>query len=96
MICSEKLTIGAAFRKRWMIRLDELGIPYTEHRSFVDSVIIVKVYTKQQVTAYNVFMREYITFVRRLEAIDREMEQEELARKNRFRRLTFRKPLRSL
>jgi hypothetical protein len=96
MICSERLTIGAAFRKRWMIRLDELDIPYTEHRSFVDSVIIVKVYSKEQEAAYNVFMAEYMAFVQRLLDIDLEIEREELARKNRFRRLTFRKPLRAL
>lgn len=96
MIISKKLTVGALYRKEIMIRLDELGIPYTEHRSFVDSDIIVKVYTKQQVSAYNVFMREFIAFVRRLEAIEQQEAREELARKNRFRRLTFRKPLVSL
>lgn len=96
MIGSKRLTIGAAFRKRWMIRLDELGIPYTEHRTFVDSDIIVKIYTTQQKSAYDVFMREFSAFMRLLEALDREEEREELERKNRFRRLTFRKPLVSL
>lgn len=96
MIGSKKLTIGAMYRKSVMIRLDELGIPYTEHRTFVDSVIIVKVYTNEQKTAYNVFMGEYMAFVQRLAALDHQEEQEELARKNRFRRLTFRKPLLSL
>lgn len=96
MIISKRLTVGALYRKDIMIRLDELGIPYTEHRSFVDSDIIVKVYAKQQVSAYNVFMREFIAFVRRLEALEQQEAREELARKNRFRRLTFRKPLVSL
>lgn len=96
MIGSTRLTVGALYRKGVMIRLDELGIPYTEHRTFVDSDIIVKVYTAQQKSAYNVFMEEYMAFVHRLEALDRKEEQEELERKNRFRRLTFRKPLVSL
>lgn len=96
MIGSKRLTVGALYRKDIMIRLDELGIPYTEHRSFVDSVIIVKVYTNEQVSAYNVFMREFAAFVRRLEALEKQEAREELARKNRFRRLTFRKPLVSL
>lgn len=96
MISSNRLTVGALYRKGVMIRLDELGIPYTEHRSLVNSVIIVKVYTKQQEAACKIFMREFIAFVRRLEALDRKEAQEELARKNRFRRLTFRKPLLSL
>lgn len=96
MIGSKKLAVGALYRKDIMIRLDELGIPYTEHRSFVDSVIIIKVYTNEQVSAYNVFMREFTAFVRRLEALEKQEAREELARKNRFRRLTFRKPLVSL
>lgn len=96
MISSNRLTVGALYRKGVMIRLDELDIPYTEHRSLVDSVIIVKTYTAQQEAARKVFMREFIAFLRRLEALDRQEEREELDRKNRFRRLTFRKPLVSL
>jgi hypothetical protein len=75
MISSNRLTVGALYRK---------------------GVIIVKVYTKQQEQACKIFMREFIAFLRRLEALDQQEAQEELARKNRFRRLTFRKPLLSL
>jgi hypothetical protein len=96
MIGSKKLTIGAMYRKDVKVRLDELGLPYTEHRSLVESIIIVKVHTEQQKAAYDVFMGEFTAFLRRLAALDRQEELEELARKNRFRRLTFRKPLTSL
>lgn len=96
MIGSKTLSIGALYRKGVKVRLDELGLPYTEHRSLVDSTIIIKVYTRHQVAAYDVFMDEFIAFMRRLEALDRQEAQEELARKNKFRRLTFRKPLLSL
>lgn len=93
MISSHRLTIGAGFRTKWLIRLDELDIPHNEHRTLFDSVIIVKIYTHRDKAAYSVFMDEFNVFLRRLAKVDRELEQEELARKNRFRRLTFRKPL---
>lgn len=99
-------TIGSAYRRDIMIRLDQLGVPYTEHRTMFNSTIIVKTRTLAQGNAYYVFELEFAEWQRRLKDAKRQAEkrrlevlrQEEakkLARKNRFRKLTFRKPIQS-
>lgn len=99
-------TIGSAYRRDIMIRLDQLGIPYTEHRTMFNSTIIVKTRTLAQSDAYYVFEREFAEWQRRLRKAKRQAEQrrleilrkeeaKKLARKNLFRRLTFRKPIQS-
>jgi hypothetical protein len=98
--------IGAAYRRDIMIRLDQLGIPYTEHRTMFNSTIIVKTRTAAQEAAYSTFELEFTSFQRRLKDAKRQAErrrlealrQEEakkLARKNLFRKLTLRKPIES-
>lgn len=96
MLKTHTLTIGALHRRGFRVRLDELGLPYTEHRGLVDSDIIVKLYTPEHHEAYKVFARDCRAFMLYLAELERQEEEEELARKNRFRRLTFRKPLTSL
>lgn len=106
-MASYTYTFGAAFRRDFMIRLDELDLPYTEHRTMFDSTVIIKTHTIAQEDSYYTFEIEFADFQRRLKDSQREaarrrqeiLRQEEakkLARKNRFRRLTFRKPLQSL
>jgi hypothetical protein len=98
------LEIGALHRKQIKVRLDQLGLHYVEHRGLVESIIIVQVFNDAEERALHIFKREFLAFVRRLQAIDAEIENEKfereyqiekrkLARKNRWRRLTFRKPL---
>lgn len=100
-------TVGSVYRRDIMVRLDELGIPYTEHRNMLKSIIVVKIYTEAQEDAYCRFEVEFAGFERRLREIrrrqldakreaERKEQAEKLARKNRFRKLTFRKPLTSL
>lgn len=100
-------TVGSAHRRDFMIRLDELGLPYTEHRTMFNSTIIVKTYTEAQEDAYFEFKLDVADFQERLDKIKRQRkarkqealrkeQAEKLARKNRFRKLTFRKPLKSL
>lgn len=100
-------TFGSAYRRDFMIRLDELDLPYTEHRTMFDSTVIVKTHTVAQEDAYYEFEREFADFQRRYKDAERQaarrrqeiLRQEEakkLARKNRFRRLTLRKPIQSL
>lgn len=99
-------TIGSAYRRDIMIRLDQLGVPYTEHRTMFNSTIIVKTRTLAQEDAYYTFEIEFASFQRRLKDAKRKAEQrrlevlrqeeaKKLARKNRFRKLTFRKPIQS-
>lgn len=100
-------TVGSVYRRDIMVRLDELGIPYTEHRNMLKSIIVVKIYTEAQEDAYYRFEVEFADFERRLREIrrrqldakreaERKEQAEKLARKNRFRKLTFRKPLTTL
>lgn len=100
-------TIGSAYRRDIMVRLDELDIPYTEHRNMLKSIIVVKTYTEAQEDAYYQFEIEFAAFERRLKEVrrrqlaakreaERKEKAEKLARKNRFRKLTFRKPLHTL
>jgi phosphoribosylanthranilate isomerase len=96
MFKSYRYEFGAMYRKGVMVRLDELGLPYTEHRTLVDSVIIVKTYTKEQEAAYRSFSADVRAFMVQLHEIEMEEERQELARINRFRKLTFRKPLKRL
>ena len=100
-------TFGAAVRRDFMIRLDELDLPYTEHRTMFESTVIVRTRTVAQKDAYYEFELECADFQRRLkdsqrraanrrQEVLRQEQAKKLARKNRFRRLTFRKPLQSL
>lgn len=104
LIKTHRLEIGALHRRDVMASLDELGLPYQEHRSFLDSTIIVKIYNERQLKALRIFQRAFQAWTARLQAADDEYERKELdrknrgelARKNRWRLLTFRKPLTSL
>lgn len=99
--------IGASYRRSFMIRLDELGLPYSEHRTMFGSTIIVKTYTEAHEDAFWEFQLDVQDFQRRLKENKRKQAErkqeklrkeqaEKLASKNRFRKLTFRKPLKSL
>jgi hypothetical protein len=104
---SHTYNVGASYRRDIMIRLDELGLPYTEHRTMLSSTLVVKTYTTAQEDAYDQFAFEVAAFQKRLNQVKRQRAEkkkealrkeiaEKLARKNRFRKLTFRKPLKSL
>ena len=77
--------------------MDELGLTYKEHKGLVDSDFIVQTFTPAQEAAAKVLREDVKAFVRKLARIEREEERQEqnkkIARKNRVRRLTFRKPL---
>lgn len=111
LITSKTFIIGAIYRKKVMVRLDELGIPYVEHRNLVESTIVVQLFTKEDIAAYNIFVPEMKAFIARVRALEQEEEDErefkeleqflkkkntKLARKSRWRRVTFRKPLTSI
>jgi hypothetical protein len=97
-------TVGAAHRREFIIHLDELGLPYKEHRTLFDSTVVVQTFTVDQEDAYHRFVLDVSNFVLRLNAAKqqrklRELEAlrdeqlKKLSRKNLFRKLTFRKPL---
>lgn len=101
------LEIGALHRKGVMVRLDQLGLRYVEHRGFLESTIIVKAFNDADIKALYKFRYEFAEWLKYLQVIDDEIEneklerehhlaQKKLARKNRWRRLTFRKPLKRL
>jgi hypothetical protein len=111
MFNSYRFEIGSSYRQDFMIRLDELGLPYTEHRNWIKSTIVVKTYNDEQAEAFYEFSIEFRDWEKRLKAHQRKIEQarhqerleeirkenaKKLARKNRFRKLTFRKPLHTL
>lgn len=104
MISSYPLEIGALHRRDVMIRLDQLGLSYVEHRGFLESTIVIQIFSEREAKILTVFRRDFLAFVRRLQAVEEEIEREnferqlradrkKLARKNRWRGLTFRKPL---
>lgn len=99
--------VGSAHRRDFMVRLDELDLPYTEHRTMFSSTIVVKTYTESHEDAFWEFQLDVADFQKRLNEVkrqravrkqeaERKEQAEKLARKNRFRKLTFRKPLTSL
>lgn len=100
-------TVGSAHRRDFMVRLDELGLPYTEHRNMIKSTIIVKTFTAAHEEAYYEFELDVEDFTNRLDEVKRQRAErkqeacrkeqaEKLAKKNLFRKLTFRKPVQSL
>lgn len=104
MIKTYTLEIGALYRKDIMVRLDQLGLSYVEHREFLESTIVIQAFSEREANILLVFRRQFLAFVRRLQAEEEEIEREnferelhiyrkKLARKNRWRGLTFRKPL---
>jgi hypothetical protein len=101
------LEIGALHRKAVMVRLDQWGLRYVEHRGFLDSTIIIQVFNDADLKKLYKFKYEFRAWQLHLQAIDDEIEneklereyriaQKKLARKNRWRRVTFRKPLKAL
>lgn len=107
MISSYPLEIGALHRRDVMVRLDQLGLSYVEHRGFLESTIVIQIFSEREAKILLVFRREFLAFVRRLQANEDEIEREDLerkiliyrkklARKNRWRTLTFRRPVLSL
>lgn len=87
------LVIRDIFVKEWTGRLDELGLAYKELRG-AQSVIIVYLQNEDEIKAFNLsLLPDFMAFEEQLRAIDLEKSRKKLARKNRFRRLTFRKPL---
>lgn len=86
------LVIRDVFVKRWTVRLDELGLTYKELRG-AESVIIVYLQDEDEIKAFNGFLPDFMAFEERLRVSDLEKSRKKLARKNRFRRLTFRAPL---
>lgn len=101
---SYTFTVGAAYRREFMIRLDELGLPYKEHRALVNSTIVVQTFTTEHEDAYYRFSMDVSSFVLRLNAAKEQRKRREMealrderlqkqVRKNFFRKMTFRKPL---
>jgi hypothetical protein len=89
------LVIRDTFCKEWMTRLDALSIQYYALHGR-ETVLMVKLQTEEEVRAYNAFLPDFMAFEEQLRATYLKKQQKKLARKNRFRRLTFRKPLLSL
>lgn len=87
-------TINPKFRRDYMALMDEAGLPYTEHRS--DSTIVIQIETEAHEDAYSLFAVKLATFVAELNVEKLQIQEKKLARKNRFRKLTFRKPLTTL
>lgn len=101
------LEIGALHRKSVMVRLDQWGLHYVEHRGLIESTIIIQVFNDADLKKLYKFKYEFRAWQLHLQAIDNEIEneklereynraQKKLTRKNRWRKLTFRKPLKAL
>lgn len=107
IVVTERFRVGAIYRREVMSWLDEFGVPYVEHRGLLDSIIVAKVYTEAHLIGFRNFSRRYNALVTHMKALDAEERREErqrkqdildakLARKNRWRKMTFRKPLTKL
>lgn len=107
LIATERFEVGAIYRREVKSWLDEFGVPYVEHRGLLDSVIVAKIYTESHKFGFERFAKRYNALVDYVKALDAEERREErqrkqdildakLARKNRWRKMTFRKPLTKL
>lgn len=86
------LVIRDAFVKEWTGRLDELSLAYKELRG-AESVIVVYLENEAEIKAFNGFLPDFMAFEEKLRENDLDKNRRWLARKNRFRRWTFRQPL---
>lgn len=87
------LVIRDAFVKEWTSRLDELSLAYKELRG-AESVIVVYLENEAEIKAFNEFLLpDFMAFEEKLRENDLDKKRRKLARKNRFRHLTFRQPL---
>lgn len=93
---SYTFTAGAKYRQDFMDLLDEVGVPYAEHRTASSSTIAIQIETEAHEDAYNLFVIKWATFVAQLNVDKLQKQEKKLARKNRFRKLTFRKPLHTI
>lgn len=87
---------GTKYRRDYLGMLDEVSLQYTEHRTASGSTIVIQIETEAQEDAYNFFVIKWATFVAQLNVEKLQKQEKKLARKNRFRKLTFRKPLTTL
>lgn len=76
--------------------LNEVGVPYAEHRTAFGSTIAIQIETEAHEDAYNLFVIKCATFVAQLNVEKLQKQEKKLARKNRFHKLTFRKPLHTI
>lgn len=105
MTRTETFEFGIAHRRNMRILLGQLDIPYVEHKGLITSTFIVKVSQANRLS-YKIFLNEVQILIQEIEARDEARALEEwqaekaksdsrLARKNNWRKMTFRKPVSS-
>lgn len=100
-VMTQTLEVGDLYIVKTKARLDQLGLSYTCERGFRDTTITIKASCQSEKASLKKFMVEVNQKLQELKEIDERFKQEaiewenrkKLARKNRWRGLTFRKPL---
>lgn len=97
---TEKYQIGHLHSREFRIALSEWDLPYEEHKGLLESVFVIKAGSPRDATKLVAFNHEAHAWMERIEAMRQQRNDEEQARRlrrvNRFRRVTFRKPLSEL
>lgn len=103
-VMTQTLEVGDLYIVKTKARLDQLGLSYTCERGFRDTTITIKAACQSEKASLKKFMVEVNQKLQALKDLDERFKQDaiewenrqKLAKINRWRRLTFRKPLKRL
>lgn len=103
-VTTETLEVGDLYIVKTKARLDQLGLRYTCERGFRDTTITIEASSESEKASLKKFMVEVNQKLQELKELDERFKQDviewenrqRLAKVNRWRHLTFRKPLTSL
>lgn len=103
-VITQTLEVGDLYIVKTKARLDQLGLSYTCERGFRDTTITIKTSCPSEKVSLKKFMVEVNQKLQELKELDERFEQEaiewenrqKLEKINRWRRITFRKPLETL
>jgi hypothetical protein len=103
-VMTQMLEVGDLYIVNTRARLDQLGLSYTCERGFRDTTITIEASSESEKASLKKFMVEVNQKLQKLKELDERFKQDtiewenrqKLAKVNRWRRLTLRKPLTSL
>ena len=87
------LSVGALYRRAVRTHLLSEGVRYREEKYFVDSDFIVYIRTRSDAKAYIELIHYIIEIQAEVMARNAVEKRDEAVKKNKFRKLTLRKPL---
>lgn len=99
-MATETIVAGRLWRNSIIVRMNELELPYTEAPNGNKSSFIIRVNTPRDLKAFKILNNQIIDTIAERQAMaeQRQAAQDasDLATLNLFRKLTFRKPLKTL